>query len=751
MKYIKILLLFLPAVVFMFNGCIDDDPVAYNTYDITRIDPPVDKVAYQGDSNVKKVYIGHDLPVNITITAGYDEMDVPLQIYLLNVDDVREYENGVGYASDIRMYYCDRTQTTTISQLRAGTNSYGIVINVPAEDSRDELTNDFKTGYFYVLAEVNKNEDAETDAYNVYQKFKSKLDPENIIYVASDYVKKPDLSVEDMSFTGGSDTPDDVMVWYNVDLTGLPGIEDAGLDPESMIIVIEPSQKDRTFTGTVMVKSSSADALNVPVKFYLKNEEETISIDLNIYDKTMNGWVDTYYIPLLKANTTENITLMLQIPEDTGPYNYLSDYEGTQPGSPGVWPVNPAQAFIDDYPLSYVRHAMGKTDYGDHPFRIVAEVNPSQSVEESRFIVPNSDNTEYTTDNYMQDGNASSSENNTKSESLSFTLEKVTVDPNNGIKTYPYYKLDPSATANPADPDNDPFYRTIAIFWDGVEFNVGNEDFGANAEAHEGMFFYNYSLYSLGIIAYGSVFGNKIYLVNTFLNAQSHPYDENRSGFEFHIECRNVEGTTLVILSEAGEGFSQNTWNYPIVLWSKETEKEKWVYCFKFTLKAGIETSFTPGVNLNVNQDGSLAVEKTSELNASVNADASASIAGLATVGLYTYMDIITLSFMQNCYTLTELGNTQNGHPGEIMGSLNREMGLYLIGPKGYIDLYFEINFLLFTKRWTKQLFSFSTFRIPIFEIDFLTFTDGDNYNLTHTNWIRLQNANLVLDTSDTE
>ena len=163
MKIIKILLLVIPVLVISFIGCIDDSPVEYNSYNINYINPPVDKVASGGDL-VKKVYIGHDLPVNITVSAEYDEQNVPLQVYLLNVNDVEEFESGVGYASDIRMYYCDRTPNTTISQLRAGTNIYGVVINVPADDSRDELTNDFKTGYFYVLAEVNKNENADTDA-----------------------------------------------------------------------------------------------------------------------------------------------------------------------------------------------------------------------------------------------------------------------------------------------------------------------------------------------------------------------------------------------------------------------------------------------------------------------------------------------------------------------------------------------------------------------------------------------------------
>jgi hypothetical protein len=733
MKINKVfLILLLPAFFFPIAGCIDDSPVEYNTYDISYINPPIEKseVAKTGSDWGKKVYIGHDMPVNITISAEYDETDVPMQIYLLNVDDVQEYESGVGYASDMRMYYCDRTEGTTITQLSAGTHTYGVIINVPAEDSRDELTNDFKTGYFYVLAEVNKNEQAETDAYTVYTKFKNRIDDNNIIFVASDHIKFPDLSVESMCFTGGADSPDDVMVWYNVDLTGLPGIDESGLTEEQKIIIVEPSSKDRTFVGTVEVRSSSADALNVPIEFTLENEAGDFSIPLNIYDRSMSGWVEMYYIPLLKANTTEKITLSLQIPLDDDSANYFSswsdwDSEGNQ----------------EDFPLSQVRHEMGRTNYGDHTFKIVATVNPNNSVEESRFIEPQENNPEYAEADYNLNGDANKTGNNEKSESITFTLEKVEVDPNNGIKTYPYCKLGDDLADRQANYSDK---REIVIFWDGLELNVGNNDFGANAEVHEGMFFYNYSLYSFGAHISGTVFNNTMYLVNTHLNAQAHPYNEADSGFELH-----VEGFNKVVLSEAGEGYSENRWEYPILVWGKEVSKSYWVYCFKFTLTAGVETWFTPGLNVNLNLDGSLLVDKTAELRGAVYADASASIAGLASVGLYTYMDVITLNLIQSCYTTTEYDEIN--YPNRVKGSLNREVGFYLIGPKGYLDIYFEIDFFFFSKRWSKQLFSYSSFQMPLLEMDFLTSTDTDYTNLTTTNWIRLDNADLTLDTSDSE
>jgi hypothetical protein len=544
-----------------------------------------------------------------------------------------------------------------------------------------------------------------------------------------------------MSFTGGSDNPEDVLVWYNVDLTGLPGISNSGLTEDQMVIVVEPAEKDRLFTGTVHVRSSASDALNVPVIFKLEDAAGTISVNLDIYDKSMGGWVDKYYIPLLKANTTERITLTLRIPEEKGTYNYFSDYAG--------WPSDPSLAYTDSdcsgtysscYPLSVIRHAMGKLDYGDHDFKIVAEVNPDGEVTEARFIKPNDSNTVYNeatdydvTGDIYNVSNTSptyTKDNNENSENLIFTLEKVEVSPNEGIKAYPYCKMDP--------PDDD--YRTLVIFWDGFELNVGDNMFGANAEAHEGMFFYNFSLYSLGVHVSGTVFNNTLYLINTHLNAQSHPYDPDNSGFEFHIE-----GGQKVVLSEAGEGHSDNTWEYPILLFGKEVTMEQWYYCFKFKLIAGVETWFTPGVHLGIYKDGSLAVDKYADLRGSVYADASASIAGLATVGLYTYLDVLTLSLIQSCYTTTELGTGEN--QGKIKGTLNRNVGVYLIGPKGYLDLYFEIDFIIFSKRWSWTLFRYYSFRVPLLEMDFAG--SGE-----YTTWIRVQDSELLpgdLDTSSSE
>jgi hypothetical protein len=133
--------------------------------------------------------------------------------------------------------------------------------------------------------------------------------------------------------------------------------------------------------------------------------------------------------------------------------------------------------------------------------------------------------------------------------------------------------------------------------------------------------------------------------------------------------------------------------------------------------------------------DGSLFVQKYATLTGSVYADASASIAGLATIGLYTFIDVITLELLQNTYTVTQFDEVN--FPGKIKGSLNRNVGLYIIGPKGYLDIYFEIDFVVFSKRFSKQLFSFSSFRIPLLEEDFKG--SGES-----TTWIQVDDASMI-------
>ncbi len=697
----------------ILSGCVDDTPVAYNEYEIINITPPVDK---QGTAGEKKVHIGHDLPVNITLKARYPEDNVPIQFYLLNADDAAEVESGSGLVSDIRMYYIQQTSLTTIAHIEADTNTYSLIINIPSDDARDKFTGDFKVGTYYMVGEVNKYEEAEIDAYAVYQKFKDKLDTENRIVVTSDYMKKPDLSIESMHFTGGQDNPNDVLVFYNLVLNNLPGGESLPT------IYVSPSETDRAFVGTVHVKSSSSDALNVPVIFRLINADGTISVPLDIYDRSMGGWVDTYYIPILKANTTERISLGLRIPEDKGPVNYFDENQYDN------WPSNPTSTDISEYPLTAIRHALPKDTFGSYSWKIAAEVNPGGEVTESRFIAPNSTG-QYDENDYYENGDiydttnpnpAITKENNISSESITLALERIEVKPNEGIKAYPYAEMDPP----------DPDYRTLVIFWDGFAVNVGDNTFGASAEMHEGMFFYNYSLYSLGIDIHGTVFGSNMYLVNTYLDAESHPFDESKSGYAFHIE-----GFQRVVMSEAGAGFSENRWSYPILLWGKEVSKSQWVYAVKFTLTAGIETYLTPGINLDINSDGSLTVDKYTNLTGSVYADASASIAGLASVGLYTYIDVLGLELIQSAYTVTEFDEAN--HPGAVKGTLNRDVGFYIVGPKGYMDIYFEIDFILFSKRWSKELYSFSYFRIPLLEMDFLG--SGES-----TNWIKLNNTDIT-------
>jgi hypothetical protein len=727
---------------------VEDSPVAYNTYNIGTIAPAVPGTASVTSiaaaglkrststiTTTKKVHVGHDFPVNVTLTAEYEEDDIPLQFYLLNVDDVEEVESGTASAADMRTYYCEQTTQTTIAKLLKGENTYGCVLNIPADSSIDPLTGHTKTGVYYIVADANKYDSAEPDAYEIYQRSKDKLDENNTVMITTEYLSKPDLSIDSMDFTGGSDAPKDVMVFYDIDLSTLPGVN-TGRDNAIPPILVRPVQSSRYFTGTVNVRSSSCDALNVPITFSLKGKSAVDGSDFNIplmiYDEELKAYQTTYYIPILRANTSCMLSLGLMIPPDATDKNYFSAAVG------GVNMANVASfttADIAKYPLSWLRYNLGFGDdsYTYHDFSIVAEVNSAYDtngnlgeglVTESRFIKPNTDDKAYDPASYVAAGDSKtlSSENNSVSETFSIKLEKMNVDANQGIQNYPYCKLEGTEKVEEM--------KTVVIFWDGYAFSVGDTKFGGSAEIHEGMFFYNYSLYSMGCNVTGYLFNNPLVLVNTYLNAESHPYNSLSSNFVL-----NVEAGKRTFMADSGTGFQSRVWEHPIVLATGEKTMEKMLYFIKLTLIAGYDVCFTPGVSLDVNQDGSLKVSKYAGVLGSVHADASVSLAGLAGVGLYTWLDVLAIDLKQDTYTEVEHGTGLNENM--VRGTLYRNCGLYLTGPKGYVNGYVQIKILFFKKRWEKQLFSFTSFRIPIFELDFAG-SGTQNY------WQQVEDASLL-------
>ncbi len=701
MNYMRNLLMILVAsLALLMNACIDDSAVAVNSYDLKGIVAPVDRNRDgTGSFNAdRKVHIGHDLPVDIELTAEYNEEDIPVQVYLLNIDDIEEVEAGIGDVGDIRMYYIARSSATTIEQLQAGTHTYNLSINIPADDGRDEMTGDWKTGTFCIVGEVNKNDDAEIDAYAVYEKFKDKLADatyraDNTILVTTEYMSKPDLMIEKMHFTAGSDEALNVVTFLDLDLGNLPGAEDFKIDipgveienPLTSPFHIIPSASDRTFMGNVHVRSSACEALNVPVTFKLESTDLGISIPLNIYDIDMGGWTKTYYIPMLKANTTERVSLALRIPDD-GDFSVDESTDGDG---------------MDEDDAMMIREIIGDGDvYKSYNFKIVAEVNPGGTINESRFLTDKDGN-------YYPGGDADPTANNSATEDVLINIEKMEVESNEGIKVYPYDKVDISEKEE-AD-------KQLVIFWDGFEFKVGDEDFGARAQIHEGCLFRNFSLYSFGVGAFGNVFGNQYSLVDTYLNAICTPKDPNKSAFDMHVEAMQK-----VYFSEASLGHTNNDYSWPITLYSKEWSKEYWYYCFRFKIVAGIDVILTPGVRIDLYNDGSLNIDKYCTLVGALHADASASIAGLATIGLYTWCDVVTIEVIQSTGTRTEFGTITNVDTGvehdAVKGTVYRDFGIYLTGPKGYVDFYIEIDFLLFSKRWSWTIFRYSTFRIPIVE-----------------------------------
>ena len=747
-------------VAFVFTaafstGCriIDDEDVAVNQYRVLNRYAPVanspqmemrSRAEEIEVAKTRKVYIGHDLPVEVTIDAKYAEDDIPVQFYLLHAEDIEEYENGTGDLDDVRFYYLDRTVGTTIEHIDSGTNTYRVILNVPANDAKDQFTGDLKTGLFYIIAEVNKDGKAEIDIIEAYNKYKNNTDLTytSVINVASDKMNYPDLVLEQFNLTGGAGGSVNSTTFLDLKLSNLPGAEQIVLPGINGLpdIPIYPSYTDRIFFANIHVRASSCDVINVPVNFNLTGPY-SFTTPLYIYDSDMEGWVQTYYIPYLKANTSESISLALMIPD-----NKAATYEYPVHTSwPEGFPVTPTSTIRTDlfatYPLVAMRARLNEGYKSYNNWDITCDINfSSQSglskpVQECRFITGN-----YLTggeDYYDPYGQNSSASNNLLTRNFYINLEEMNIETNEGINMYPACKKNPPA-ANGDD-------NQLVIFWDGIGFCVGDNSFGAGGNVHEGAFFHRMSLYSMGMNLYGTVLSRRIDFIDMYCNASSYPTRPDLSGYAIKIQKpefdRENKGSIYkdenssdddtgtpdggrlsiksalymtTILEEAGVGFTGNTprvWESPITLYTKKETKEKWVYCFKFQIEAGLDIVLTPGIRLYQYDTGALNLEKFLRLQASAYADANASLAGMAGMGLYTFLDVLGLEFRQKTYTKTEFSD-----PNYIRGTLYRTFGSYLLPPSGYMDLYFFINLLFFEIRYDYNLFRYTSDPVELFE-----------------------------------
>ncbi|MBN2041774.1 MAG: hypothetical protein JW864_17190 [Spirochaetes bacterium] len=776
-SYLRFSGILLSLFFLLFTACIDNSPIKYNSYKINNITPPVDKQGTNSDE--KKVYIGHNLPVNVSLTTEYNESDIPLQVYLLNVDDVTDVEDGILPEEDIRMYFCHQTDNTNIEQIEAGTNTYGIVINIPADQSKDEFTDDFKVGTYYVLGEVDKNNEAEMDVYEVYQKFKDNLDEENTIVVASDYMSKPDLSVEDMNFTGTADDPRDSLIFYQLDLSQLPGAESANLGT----MYLQPTVSACAFTGSVDIKSSSNDSLNVPVRFYLTHENwaDGEEITLEIYDEDMGGFVEEYYIPILRKNTQENINLQLRVPEDSGTINYFSNWDGSTSYTDWENETNKA-----NYPMFRLRYQMarltadetdGTSEY--YKFKLAAEVNPNGSVTESRFIKANSDNTVYTEDDYDETGdeytetstgNVLTTANNTFEEVITLAAETVEVKANEGTQFYPCSAIDVNGDNN--IDDNDCAYangeRKLVIWWGGWEAGFGSSSFGGTIDAHAGMYFSNYSLLSVGaginlhigdFVNPGKGGGFSLdtgYRID--FNAESHPFDAEKSYYEFKIlgtwfpfqgfilpavdvEWGDSEDwwsgyVSFFAFKDSQTGFGEYDIETPVTIAKMEIslDTEAAGMGVEFTIKGGLGGIYIiPRTKMELNRDGSLRYDAGTAVTCGVEAEFGLSAPlNIASVGLEGGIDFFSFDFGIGLFTNAYYN--QSTHPGEVRGTLGVGPEIKLTGPQGYLKMY--VNLLFNLARIEFPIISFQAIEVTLYEEPF---TESEKIN-----WVDVEDADKI-------
>jgi hypothetical protein len=771
----KIIPLLIIVISVFLTACIDDSPVKYNTFSIGKITTPVKGVSNTNPG--KKVYIGHSLPVNIEVTATYADDNVPVQVYLLNVNDVEAVEAGNADINDIRFYYCQQTDETKIGHIDAGKKSYGIVINIPAGQSKDDYTGDYKTGTFYVLGDIDKYDGAETDIYKVYQKYKDNIDPDNTIVIASDYMSKPDLSVESMNFTGTTDAPQDSVTFYDLDLSKLPGAQNTKLGT----IYLKPSDTGRSFTGSVSVKSSSSDALNVPVRFSLEAADSTnnttVSIPLEIYDKTMAGFVDEYYIPILRKNTTETISLKLRIPDDKDG-TYFSAY-GTSSWSQTSWDAEASKA--TDYPLFLLRYQMDKmtaastkaastkertSNTRSYSFKIKAVVNPENSITEARFIVPNTDNSAYDNTAYITDGTNATVLNNSKTEAVTIAVAAIDVKPNEGTKFYP------CSVIGTGDCKLEDLQRQLVIWWGGVGAMVGNKNINAGVDIYMGLMFQNYSLISWGLGGNGYIgdflnTGTKIIDIKSGFGmnftAESHPFEASKSYYEFllHTAPFNADinwvaegNARLYAFKDSNTGFGEFDISTPITvdMPSISFDTEIIGIGVNVEIKTGLlglltmgvlpPIQFNPRTKISLIEDGSLKYDLGGSIMCAGSIELGADAMGLASIGGSAELNIFTLDLWLQFHTTTYYN--ENLHKGKVKGSIG--IGgpeISLTGPQGALKVYFQILGI----KVEQPIFSFQAFKLPLY--------DGVYSESEKTNWVDVAAAGKInyqlegLNTSD--
>ncbi len=757
MKIIKIINFLLILSLLIISACIDDSPIELNSFNVKGISTPVDRV---GTLNQKKVYIGHSMPINVNIDAKYDDTDVPVQLYLVNVADVKNVDSGIQPVEDIRFFFIHNTEHTKIKNVTAGPNAYGLVLNIPADQAKDKYTGDYKIGEYYVIAEINQFDRSEINPYTVYKQVKNRLTDEDIIYVATDYLSKPDLKIENMNFVGTTEDPADSIMFYNLDLTTLPGMQNF---PDFEVITLKPNVSKISFSGSVTVRSTSSDSLNAPIEFSLQSEDGSLIIPLTIYDETMKAFMDTYYIPILRKNIPETISLQLRLPDDIGGAEYFStEFDNFLTDYAAMNAATKAQYYI-----TALRHSLRlsdtdyKNDYGEYNFKIVGQINPTGSIQETRFIEPNNTNSTYADDgsDYSEDGSTDSVTNNTMSNDIIVSLVKMEAKPD--IETPQYYPYDEFDVATRTEED-----KQVVLYWMGATTQpYGLTDwFEVLAEIHGGILFQNFSLMTIGYQATINLCGQYIGF-RSFFNAESHPFNYEKSYYDYSLATTditeyfpghywddadagysfldvevgdNISGNSITGYSDTKVGFEKTTivdatFIPPVVITIPIEAAGSGV-----EITIGGMVQVFPNLAIDLQRDGALWFEGGLsvglQVNASIGAEFLETLVGIAIGGS---IQLITIDGLMAGYTKTYWSAAQEN---KVRGSLSLGPSIWISPPSG--EIYVTVTVLGIETKIT--IFSFKSGRYLIkhwelAESDKTWWTTINNTTLMDYDWIKQQ------------
>jgi len=243
-------------------GCNDDGGEPYN-FKLISIQTGAD------------AYLGHLLPVTVTIKALSEVENLPVQFSFMKQSDVDSSPEQENENIDVLI-----SDSIIIPDVSAGENQYQVNIKVPAETG--------KTGNYYISAVIDPNEVVEQKSSDKINE--SESDMWAVVNLRDDYLLDTDLVVDSLVLS------DDTVMLTKPSIPTDPNIH--------------------AIMGTVTVKSANKRMLNTPISFVLTIPTAG-DYPLSVWDDDIKGFSSYYYIAELRNDIPLSIPFSLKIDSAT--------------------------------------------------------------------------------------------------------------------------------------------------------------------------------------------------------------------------------------------------------------------------------------------------------------------------------------------------------------------------------------------------------------------------------------------------